>query len=282
MTSEVRKNVERVYSHMRDFGEIVHTRKWQGQDISQNRSAQMVELLHYNFESQMPQCIEEMGREIGPNLPWADQHFQERVSGYPMNPGSAWKCWPWNSSTSLEGGIFNHNYMERYWPKFAGLSDHPTDTPASYRKGVEHSTQSHWQDPEFKMIGIRGEYGDLQDVVELLRAEPDTRQAYLPVWFPEDTGKLSGRKPCSLGYHFIMRNGKLDVVYYLRSCDLFRHFRDDVYLTCRLAKWILNRLREDGPSLWSRVQLGKIIIQITSLHMFVSDYMVTFKRSPDQ
>src|SRR5690606_35142844 len=125
----------------------------------------------------------------------------------------------------------------------------------------------------YPMQGIRHEYGDLWGLVRHLVAEPDTRQAYLPVWFPEDTGDAhNGRKPCTLGYHFIVRNGKMDVVYYLRSCDFANHFRDDIYLTARLLYWILSEARTQDPQTWEELQPGKIVVQITSLHMFINDF----------
>ena len=38
--------------------------------------------------------------------------------------------------------------------------------------------------------------------------EPHTRQAWIPLFFPEDTGVGDGgRKPCTLGYQIIVREG---------------------------------------------------------------------------
>ena len=119
------------------------------------------------------------------------------------------------------------------------------------------------------MQGIREPYGDLGDVVSLLKREPHTRQAYLPIFFPEDTGAVhGGRIPCSLGYHFIQRDGFLHVSYQLRSCDIYRHMRDDIYLTSRLLLWVLNEVREEH----SWMVPGSLDMQITSLHCFISDY----------
>src|SRR5690606_22865760 len=124
-------------------------------------------------------------------------------------------------------------------------------------------------EPERSPIrGIRHEYGDLAGLVRDLAAEPDTRQAYLPVWFPEDTGDAhKGRKPCSLADHFIMRNGRLDVVYYLRSCDFAHHLGGDVYLTVRLLLWVLDECRKINFETWQHVTPGRFVMQITSLHM---------------
>jgi thymidylate synthase len=145
--------------------------------------------------------------------------------------------------------------MERYWPKRAGDMTHHVEDD-------DHARPIH---------GIRYEYGDLKDVWDLLYNEPGTRQAYLPVWFPEDTGVLhGGRVPCTLGYHFIMRNKQLHIVYNMRACDAIRHFRNDVYLTMRLAHWMLDQLRKRG-GMWDLVSLGTLTMHITSFHVFMKE-----------
>lgn len=202
---------------------------------------------------------------IKPNLPWADRHFlEERVSGDPINPGQTWRIWPYSASANThrrEGETdpqFDHSYAERYWPKHAGLTADGTLEPGNY---LTH-------------YGIRFPHGDLDDLVTILAAEPTTRQAYLPVWFPEDLGAalLQKRVPCSLGYHFICRDQRLHCVYYLRSCDFVRHFRDDVYLTVRLLLWVLEQCRLASPENgWDDVQPGTLTIHITSLHCFETD-----------
>ncbi len=226
----------------------------------------MPELLNYSFGYDLPtEDIEFYHQQIRPNLPWADRHFiEERVSGDPINPGQTWKIWPYSASANThrrEGETdpqFDHSYAERYWPKFAGLTPDGTlkETPPTAHQGY------------------RFPYGDLDDLVSILSKEPTTRQAYLPVWFPEDLGAivLGKRVPCSLGYHFIMRQGKLHMVYYLRSCDFVRHFRDDVYLTIRLLLWVLEQCRLACPEAdWDKVAPGTLTMHITSLHCFESD-----------
>lgn len=231
----------------------IHTEKWQGIDISKKPEARMQEFINYSFSVALGhEDLDTYRKDIKPNLPWADDHFKERVGGEPINPGEQWKHWPWGNSADnfrdLEGK-FNHNYMERYWPKHAN------------------------QDPKELFIneGIRFNYGDIRDLIQLLRNEPHTRQAYIPIFFPEDTGAVhGGRVPCSLGYHFIKRNGALHINYYLRSCEVYRHFRDDCYLTVRLLLWVLDELRKLDSS-WNEVTPGIYTMHITSFHCFVND-----------
>jgi len=253
---------------------LVHTDKWQGVDISKKPEMATHELLHHSIKVRL-NGIEDLDTyrlDIEPNLPWADDHFLERVGGEPINPGTEWANWPYgNSAKSFldENGQFNHNYMERYWPKFAGSARMSYDHGAGDMKQLPH-------------LGIRYQYGDLQDVVNLLSRDPTTRQAFLPVWFPEDTGGNNGRAPCTLGYHFIMRDGELDVTYYIRSCDYVRHFRDDIYLTVRLLLWMLDKLRDEDETRapqfrrWAQVRPGRFVMHITSLHLFRNDFSTAF------
>jgi thymidylate synthase len=113
-------------------------------------------------------------------------------------------------------------------------------------------------------MGIRYNYGDLNDVVALLKRSPMTRQAYLPVWFPEDTGaNYEQRVPCTLGYHFLLRNGVLGITYFIRSCDFVRHFSDDVYMAGRLCQWVADQVADGN--------VGYLSMHIGSFHIFDGD-----------
>lgn len=219
----------------------VNVGEWQA--ISDGRPQEMtIELEDYSFGLYLPDSMEELQAEVQPNLPWAEEHFQERVSGVPHNPPPSHVRWPFAQASNSEHrdeGKFSHTYPERFWPAFAGGS-------------------------VSAISGIRYPYGDLGDLVALLRERPGTRQAYLPVWFPEDgyAASVHERVPCTLGYHFLIRNGKLKVTYYIRSCDFYRHFRDDVYMAGRLAQWVTNKVG---------LIPGRLVMHISSLHIFSAE-----------
>lgn len=265
MTHVRTKNFEYAITTARSLfrQETTQSKFWQGVDVSGSPEMAMHEVLFYSFETPMPtEDLDHYRADIKPNLPWADEHFeQERVSGQPINPGETWKTWPYGHSASKfldDRGQFNHSYAERYWPKYAGF------TP-------EGKVDLHDEMRACPRRGIRHEYADLNDLLNQLHKDPLTRQAYLPVWFPEDGSHLD-RKPCTLGYHFILRENKLHVAYYIRSCDFVRHFRDDIYLTVRLLLWVLDQMRLKDPR-WKTVIPGDFVMHITSLHMFRNDYL---------
>jgi thymidylate synthase len=228
----------------------VHTDRWQAVSISSKPEMEMRELFNVSFSvsTGANEKIEHWKKDILPNLPFADEHFQERVSGHGTNPGSAWKIWPWSNAADAhrtEGGRFTHTYQERFWPNNLENDHEP-------------------------FYGIRYRYGDYNSLLEHLVVDPLSRQAYLPIWFPED-GTCPGRKPCTLGYHFLMRHDYLHLTYYIRSCDFVRHWRDDCYLAIRLLLETLRRLR--GMDIrWEGIKPGFFVMHIVSLHMFVNDY----------
>jgi hypothetical protein len=228
---------------------IIDTGEWQAmQGVPQ---AFMAEVEDVSFNILIPTQIESLQIDIKPNLPWAEDHFLERVSGKPLNPppSSAW--WPFGSNNHAQFKAdekFSHTYPERLWPKEAGSGTVTLDPP----------------DTVAKHFGIRFPYGDLDDVVQLLKDRPRTRQAYIPIWFPEDgfAARAGERVPCTLGYHLLRREGALKIVYYMRSCDFIRHFRDDVYMAARLCQWVANQI-DAVP--------GNLVMHISSMHVFESD-----------
>lgn len=225
------------------------------------------ELFRVSMETIIPATMQQAQEWVEPNLPWAEDHFQERIGGVPTNPGSQYMNWPWYTpgwaaqSDRYTTGLFSHTYQERMWPRLARQS--------FSRIPLELRTDR---------LGIRYRYGDLNDVVNLLAREPTTRQAFLPIWFPEDTGAHSGeRVPCTLGYLFNLRDGLLHCTYYIRSCDFLRYFRDDVYMAMRLTQWILQELQETNEKslgnhkAWEDVIPGILQMHIGSLHVFEGD-----------
>lgn len=231
------------------YGDMVKRLYRSGQALTSNiwqaveEPKKMIEVLNCGFQAKMPQQQIELFHLLDfDNLPmskWSEDHFQERVSRIPYNPPPSYTDWHNGSSGDyFSGGTekFSHTYPERFW--FNKV--HPE--------------------------GFRYSNGNLDSVVEILKRDINTRQAFLPMFLPEDlTASLSGeRVPCSLGWHFIHRNGYLHLFYTLRSCDALRHFANDIYMAVRLAQWVVNELDRD-------IKLGFITLQVVSFHCFEND-----------
>lgn len=224
---------------------------WQSQNIVPDHPmAISYELRNVILSVDVPPTLVRWQKIVEPNLPWAEDHFLERVSGEPLNPPPSEAWWPHavkGNAEHKEGEQFSHTYPERFWPKRAGEF-----TPVS-EEGFP------------PILGIRYYYGDLLDVLNLLDKDPGTRQAYLPVWFPEDTGAVEGQRvPCTLGYHFLQRDDKLHCTYFIRSCDFVRHFQDDLYMAGRLVQWV-------SEQLGIAVVPGELVMHMDSLHVFQGD-----------
>lgn len=211
------KNLRRELYH---YGLPVKTENWQGME---NPPA-FLEILNASFEAQMPETAEQAEAECNPLLPWANEHFAERVSGLPLNPPPSAERWLKGNESSLEAnGKFSHSYPERM-----------------------HQV--------------------VFQAAELLKQDPTTRQCFVPMWTAEDnTMTLENRRvPCSLGWHFILRDGFLHCYYPMRSCDGLRHFHNDIYFAALLTQWMIKKSGINAKP-------GLLTFHAVSFHCFEND-----------
>jgi hypothetical protein len=256
--SELIKETKRELYH---YGTVRRNNKWQGIKIEQK----LLEIFNIYLAMEMPTTTNQLAEETKANLPWAEDHFQERIGGVPLNPGNEYKNWPFYRGMDNddkfrkdgEGHQFSHSYMERMWCKQENDED-PLD-PCS--GGLRH--------------GIRYPYGDFEDFLQKFAQNPYGRQNYFSIWHPEDQSPGDRRLPCTLGYWFNIVGGKLDCTYHIRSCDIFRHFHNDIYMTVRLAQYVRDRLTEE---VLPYLQMGNLYMWIGSLHCFeVEKEMLVYK-----
>jgi hypothetical protein len=232
-------------SALRRWGTEVDSGHWQGYETAGHPDLVTNEILNANFVGRIPLIQSELADECQPNLPWAEIEFLERVGGEPHNPHHSLQKWPWwNGQIETP---FSHTYSERFWP----------NEISGYREG------------------IRYRWGDLADVLNLLQEFPHTRQATFPIFFPEDTGATHrGRIPCTLHYHFLLRDDLLHLWYPIRSCDAIRHFRDDVYMAGRLCQWVIGYFLQDEDEEtyhWMKVKPGNLYFTAYSFHAHAGD-----------
>lgn len=237
--------------------------EWQSQKLDD--SMKMRELHNVAFTMDLPSSQVILADITGAHLPWAEDHFRERVSGEPMNPAPSEAWWPFARKQNTEhksedGQKFSHTYPERMWPKFAEVAEVLVNDggPGYQMWGPERINQ-----------GIRFDYGDLSDVINQLATSLHTRQAYLPIWFPEDTGSVHGKRvPCTLGYQFTVRDDRLSITYFMRSTDLLRHFQDDIYMAGRLAQWVADQLAD---KLNRDISVSTLTFHTVNMHVFEAD-----------
>lgn len=235
-------------------GSVIPQRSWQ--NIESPGST--VEVMNHTIRGPIPETQKRLTIETEPWLPWAEAHFQERVGGISLNPGIQYKNWPlWNKAENdslfKSNGKFSHSYMERFWPKFAG--------------GLIEKGKLAGGIPN---MGIRFEYGDYNDIIERAKQDNTSRQLYLSIWHPEDQSNGNGRVPCTLGYFFLIRDNKVHLSYFIRSCDILRHFRNDIYMACRLAQDFRDKVNPE-------LEMGDLYMWVGSLHCFNNE-RITLKK----
>lgn len=98
-----------------------------------------------------------------------------------------------------------------------------------------------------------------------LAIHPNSRQVIVAIYQPHDQKGMGGkfRIPCSLHYQFLVRENKLHLIYHMRSCDYFNHFKFDVMLAVKLM--------EDSAYLLER-EPGTLTHVIGSFHCFKKDW----------
>jgi len=207
---------------LKEFGILVHTKSVQNKDISQDESFTCYELQDYIYRVTSPDYT-----QIPLRCPeWAEREFIERISGFALNPGEAWK------------------YRREYWEQF--LNDQGKFDYAY----PERMTKN------------------LENVIDALRKDPSTRRAYLSILGNDDPPNEFGvRYPCSIGYHFLYRQGQLNIKYHLRSSDFFEHFNYDIFLAERLKHYVAEKVG---------MKPGFFTHEIGSLHCFTKDVALVF------
>lgn len=104
----------------------------------------------------------------------------------------------------------------------------------------------------------------LYSVLRQLKIDPNSRQLYIPIYDPTlDPTRMGTRRiPCSLGYHLLKRKEKLNMTYFMRSCDFYTHYGYDLWLAATLLEWIADQT-EEFP--------GSLTHIISSLHIYKKD-----------
>lgn len=158
---------------------------------------------------------------IIPNLEWCKAEFEERISAdEKINPGVAWKL------------------RKEVWEEFL---NNDLEFDYTYHDRINAFNQ-------------------LDRVITELRQNPDTRQAIIHIHFPEDVLKMrTARIPCSMYYQFMIRRGKLDIIYNMRSSDFDTHFTNDIWLAAELR---------DAVARGANFPPGLFHMNIGSLHRY--------------
>lgn len=106
----------------------------------------------------------------------------------------------------------------------------------------------HWPTPDGKEID------QLRDVVEQIKANPNSRRLIVSAWNPADIEEMAkaGLPPCHCLFQFYVANGKLSCQLYQRSCDTFLGVPFNIASYALLTMMIAQVTRlEPGEFVWT-------------------------------
>lgn len=236
---------------LNSYGTIVKPKHYQNKDIEGNEDFITKEIICQQY------CLTNLGDPIWLFVfthakEWADAEFKERIFKEKLNPGEAWKLrkdlWePFLTDRGNDHGVFDYTYNERMsnWQYYISDTVNGENTWDTY----------------------------LQQIINLLKDDPDTRKAVLSIFDATiDAGHLHGdrRIPCSMYYDFLIRENpkggqQLNITYHQRSCDYATFFGSDVYLAWKLMEYVADKVG---------VQPGYLFHSIDSLHVYKKDWHV--------
>jgi thymidylate synthase len=107
-------------------------------------------------------------------------------------------------------------------------------------------------------VYVDGGVDQVDEVLYLLREEPNSRRILINLWNPSDLDKMA-LPPCHMVYQFRVYNGKLSCSMYQRSCDTFLGLPFNICSTA-LMTYIFAKLTGLVPD--------EIIISLGDTHIY--------------
>jgi thymidylate synthase len=127
-------------------------------------------------------------------------------------------------------------------------------------------------------ITFFGAYGpqvirQLPQIIELLRKDPDTRQAVLNIWQPLALQVPTKDVPCTLTWQFFIRGGKLELHANMRSNDVWLGLPYDLFNFTQVQRAVANELD---------LACGDYVHHVGSLHLYEQHYAVAQTTAADR
>ena len=222
---DCKEAISEIYRDVVEMGIKVHPASMQNKVVKGDENFATLEITNYTY------CLLSLQQSEFLFLhedtrEWVKAEFAERVDteGVFNNPGKAWKLRPetWEQFLNTKGK-FDYTYSERF-----------------------------------------NEFFSLDAIIDELILNPDSRQCILSVWDRRDIEGFRGRKriPCSIYYQFLLREGKLSIIYNQRSADAVTHFGNDIALAWMLKDYVADKVG---------VESGYLHHNIGSLHVYFKD-----------
>ena len=179
---------------------------------------------------------------------YIQREFTDRFqSATPSNPGNSFRARPdiWNEFLRPDG-TFHYTYSERIVPQFVAVIDR-LKSDLDSRQGI---------------IQI---FDALDRVSRYKNADTSEREYRWELGQDQLFASGVGRIPCSMYYQLMVREGKLDLIYTMRSCDFLTHF---------VVDFVLAMLLQDLAATIVGAQIGTFTYFTGSLHAYQKDMRV--------
>lgn len=228
-TVRIYSSLDQAYHEIRrdlfEVGEWIKGYSYQDKVVEGDESFDYMELSPYGYMITDTSDIPTYVEMLELNSKWIEAELYERTHLPGVNPGIGWK------------------YRKEVWEEFLHMGKF------AYTYSERLSTNA-------QLFGVINE----------LKEHPASRQGVITIFdVHKDHHNLGarGRIPCSIFYQPMIRHGKLDLHYVMRSCDFFTHMPYDQVLAIRLQEFIAYTLE---------LPIGNFTHYITSLHAFRRDF----------
>ncbi|EST51575.1 thymidylate synthase [Brevibacillus panacihumi W25] len=101
--------------------------------------------------------------------------------------------------------------------------------------------------------------GELPKVISLLKRDPDTRRALIPIYSHRDVAVNSKDIPCTCGIQFLIRDQQLHAMVHMRSNDVYLGLPYDVFNFSMMQEYVASMLG---------VSIGTYTHLVNSLHVY--------------
>jgi thymidylate synthase len=177
---------------------------------------------------------------------YCSEEFKDRISEIPLNPGNSYQYRLDIWKEFLHDDKFAYTYSERMAEQVNVILEELKKNPSTRQAIINiHSNICPLVDGQAKDTGQKLNHVEVS-------ADIDNRGG-------------GGRVPCSLYYQLMIREGRLDLIYAMRSCDLLAHFAIDIILALLLQSWFADELN---------IHTGEFTYFCGSLHSYYHDLKV--------
>ena len=86
-------------------------------------------------------------------------------------------------------------------------------------------------------------YGQLYKIIDMLKSNPETRQAAISIYDGKEIKDYAHDTPCTYAVQFTILNSRLNISVVMRSNDLWYGFCNDQYCFSMLQKMVADKLK---------------------------------------